>query len=48
MRMWGEMMPKRGQPEFLARIVPDILGLLGCATDHMFFMVSCLYAGLDW
>jgi hypothetical protein len=28
MHMWGEMMPKRGQPEFPARISTDALGLL--------------------
>jgi hypothetical protein len=34
--------------EFPARIAPDALGLLGSATDHMFVMVLCPYAGLDW
>jgi hypothetical protein len=48
MCMLGEMMPKRGQPKFLARIFPDALGLLGNAVDHIFVMVSCPYVGLDW
>jgi hypothetical protein len=48
MHIWGEMMPKRGQLEFPVRIVPDELGLLGSAVDHMFVMVPCHYVGLDW
>jgi hypothetical protein len=48
MHMWGEMMPKRGQLDFSARITPYALGLLVSATDHMFIMVACPYMGLDW
>ena len=29
-------------------VVPDALALLGSAEDHMFIMVTCPYAGLDW
>jgi len=48
MCMWGDMIPKRGQAECLARIAPDALELLGSAADHMFAMVLCSYVGLDW
>jgi hypothetical protein len=48
MDMWGEMIPKRGQPEFSTRISPDALGLLGSEVDHIFIMVSCPYMDLDW
>jgi hypothetical protein len=48
MHMWGEMMPKRGQSEFPARISTNALGLLASEVNHMFVMVSCPYAGLDW
>ena len=41
-------MPKRGQLEFLTRISPEALGLLGSVVDHMFVMVSYPYTGLDW
>jgi hypothetical protein len=47
MCMWGEMMPKRAQPEFPTRIALDALRLLGSAVDQMFIMVLCPYAGLD-
>jgi len=45
--MSGGMMPKRGHPEFLARISQDTLGILGSATDYKFVMVSWPYTGLD-
>jgi hypothetical protein len=48
MHMWGKMIPKRGQLEFLARISTDALGLLASEDDHMFVMVLCPYVGLDW
>jgi hypothetical protein len=48
MCMWGEMMPKRGQVDFSTKISLGALGQLGSATDHMFVMVSCPYAGLYW
>jgi hypothetical protein len=48
MCMRGEMMPKMGQLELLAKIPPDTLGLLGIAVDHMFIMVSFPYMVLDW
>jgi hypothetical protein len=46
--MWGEMIPKRGQPVFLTRISTDALELLASEVDHMFVMVSCPYTRLDW
>ena len=46
--MWGEMMPKRGHPEFLGRISTDALGLLASELNHMIMMVLCPYTGLDW
>lgn len=46
--MWGEMIPKRAQPKYLARISPEALQLLASEADHMFIMVSCTYAGMDW
>jgi len=48
MCMCGEMIPKSGQLEFLVKIFPDALVILGSAADHMFFMVLCPYVGLDW
>jgi hypothetical protein len=48
MRMWGEMMSKRGQEEFLAMIASNALGILGNVEDHMFLMVSYPCASLDW
>jgi hypothetical protein len=46
MCMWGGMTSKRGQPEFPTKSFLYALGLLGSATDHMFVMVECPYAGL--
>jgi len=48
MHMWGEMMPKRGQPKYLTRISTNALGLLTNEVNHMFVMVSCPYMGMDW
>jgi hypothetical protein len=46
--MWGDMIPKRGHPDFPAKISNDPLGLLANESDHMFMMVLCPYTGLDW
>ena len=47
--MWGQMMPKRGETEFSARISHDALELLASVDElHPFIMVPCPYAGLDW
>jgi hypothetical protein len=46
--MWGDMMPKRGQLDFMSRISRDTLELLATKVDHMFIMVSFPYACLDW
>lgn len=48
MHMWGKVMPKRGQPEYLARISTEALGLLASEANHMFVLVLCPYAGMDW
>ena len=49
MHMWGQMMPKRGETMFLARILHDALDLLSNVDElHPFIMVPCPYAGLDW
>ena len=49
MRMWGQIMPKRGDTMFLARISHDLLDLLANVGGlHPFIMVPCPYARLDW
>jgi hypothetical protein len=48
MGMWGEMMPKRCLLDFPTKISPYVLGIIGSATNHMFFMVLCPYTYLDW
>ena len=48
MHMWGQMMTKRGETMFLARISHDALDLLANIDKmHPFIMVPCPYAGLD-
>jgi hypothetical protein len=47
MHMWGEMIPKRGIPDFPTRISKEALQLLVSEVDHVFVMVSCPYAGMD-
>jgi hypothetical protein len=39
---------QEGPAKFPTRISTDALGLLASEVDHMFMMVSCPYAGLDW
>ena len=49
MHMWGQMMPKRGETMFLAKISHDTLELLASVDElHPFIMVPFPYAGLDW
>ena len=49
MCMWGQMMPKRGDTMFPARISHDALDLLASIDGlHPFIMVPCPYDGLDW
>ena len=48
MHMWGQMMPKRGESEFSARISHNALELLASVDEHAFILVRCSYAGLDW
>ena len=48
MHMWGQMMPKRGQSDFPARISPNALELIFSLDDHSFICVPCSYASLDW
>ena len=46
--MWGQMMPKRGQSDFPAKISPNALEFLSIVDDHSFVLVPCPYVGLDW
>lgn len=46
--LWGKMMPKRGQLEYLGKISTDALGILVSEIEHMFFMLSCPYMEMDW
>ena len=49
MHMWGQMMPKRGETVFQARILHDALELLASVDKlYPFIMVPCPYARLDW
>ena len=49
MHMWGQMMPKRGDTMFPARISHDALDLLASIDGlHPFILVPCPYAGLYW
>ena len=48
MKMWWQMMPKRGDTEFFTRISQDALELLASVDEHPFVMVPYSYAGLDW
>ena len=48
MHMWGQMMPKREETLFPARISDDALGLLASVDEHPFIMVPYPYASLDW
>ena len=48
MHIWGQMMPKRDETEFSARISHDSLELLASVDKHPFIMVPCPYASLDW
>jgi hypothetical protein len=48
MHMWGNMNPKRGMPDFPARISREALDLLSSEEDHVFLMVSCPYTLMDW
>ena len=48
MHMLGQMMPKREETLFPARISDDALGLLASVFEHPFIMIICPYAGLDW
>lgn len=48
MEMWDQMMPKRGESDFSARISHDALELLSNVDDHSLVLVPCLYARLDW
>ena len=48
MRMWGQMMPKRGDTMLPARISDNALEFLASVDENPFIMVPCPYAGLDW
>ena len=48
MKMWGQMIPKRGESEFSARISHDALELLTSVDElHPFIMVPFPYVGFD-
>ena len=48
MHMWGQMMPKRGDTMFPAKISHDALDLLASVDRlHPFIMVPCPYVRLD-
>ena len=46
--MWRQMIPKRGESEFSARILHDALELLASVDEHPFVLVPYPYADLDW
>ena len=48
MHMWGQMMPKREETLFPARISNDALELLASVDEHPFILVPCSYAVLYW
>ena len=48
MKMWGQMIPKRGLSDYPTRISTNALEFLASVDDHSFVMVSCPYIGLDW
>ena len=47
MHMWGQMMPKREETLFLARISNDALELLASVDENPFIMVPYPYTSLD-
>ena len=42
------MIPKRGKPDFLARITADVIKMLGSEDPPTLDMVPYPYAKLDW
>jgi hypothetical protein len=48
MHMLGNMMPKRGMPDFPSRISREALDLLSSEADHVFVIVLFPYARMDW
>lgn len=48
MRMWGQMIPKRGLLEYSTRISIEELVLLANEGYHMFVALVFLYVGIDW
>ena len=48
MHMWGQMMPKREDTMFPARISNDALELLANVDENPFNMVPCPYVGFYW
>ena len=48
MHKLGQMMPKREETLFPARISHDALDFLVSVDEHPFIMVPCPYAGFYW
>ena len=48
MHMWGEMMTKREELEFLALITSYVLEMLANEDDHALDMVPYTYVDMDW
>ena len=46
--MWGEMMPKRGLPEYSTKMATEALVLLVSEDDHAFVALEFSYIGVDW
>ena len=47
MHMWGEMIPKRGKPEFPVRITLDVIEMLANEDDHALDMVPYPYTDMN-
>jgi hypothetical protein len=48
MHIWGEMILKRGMPNFPTGTSRQALHLLSSEEDHFFMMASCPYKRMDW
>ena len=47
MHIWGKMMTKREEPEFLAMITSYVLEMLASEDDHALDMVPYPYVDMD-
>jgi hypothetical protein len=49
MHMWGKLIPKRGQSEFLITLVGrEVFDLLSSEDDNVLDIVEYPYVGIDW